>query len=54
MLRFELSQNPEAPKRSFSEIFMNLFRTREGKTISMVDTINFMKQQKDRLKKMQE
>jgi flagellar protein FliO/FliZ len=53
-LRFELSQKTEPARRNFSEILMNLFRTGEGKGVSVADTVNFMKQQKDRLKKMRE
>jgi flagellar protein FliO/FliZ len=51
-LRLELSQKPAPQRRNFSDILTNLFKSGERRSVSFVDSINFMRQQKDRLKKL--
>ena len=51
-IRLELSQKPAPQRRNFSDMLLNLFKPADNKRISLVDSINFMKQQKDRLKKL--
>ena len=51
-IHLELSQKPTPQRRNFSDMLINLFKSAGNKRISIVDSINFMKQQKDRLKKL--
>ncbi len=51
-LRLELSQKPPPQRRSFSDMLANLFKSGGRKSVSIIDSINFMRQQKDRLKKL--
>ncbi len=51
-IRLELSRKPAPQRRNFSDMLLNLFKPADNKRISLVDSINFMKQQKDRLKKL--
>ena len=51
-IHLELSQKPAPQKRIFSDMLINLFKSADNNRISMGESINFMKQQKDRLKKL--
>jgi flagellar protein FliO/FliZ len=51
-IRLELSQKPTPQRRNFSDVLVSLFKSSNNRGISAVDSINFMKQQKDRLKKL--
>ena len=51
-IHLELSQKPAPQRRNFSDMLINLFKSAGDKRISMFDSINFMKQQKDRLRKL--
>ena len=51
-IHLELSQKSAPQRKNFSDMLINLFKSAGNKRVSIVDSINFMKQQKDRLKKL--
>jgi len=51
-IHLELSRKSAPQRRNFSDMLINLFKSAGNKRISIVDSINFMKQQKDRLRKL--
>ena len=52
-LRLALSERPALEKRGFAEVFFGLFKAEPGRSVTMKDTLNFMKGQKERLKRLQ-
>ena len=52
MLRLSLSENPPETKRNFSDILSKLFKPEGGGTLTIKDSLNFMRNQKKRLKKL--
>jgi hypothetical protein len=52
-LRLALSEKPEAERKGFAEVFFSLFRVDPGRSVTMKDTLNFMRGQKERLKRLQ-
>ena len=51
-LRLDLSQKILPSKKSFSELLLGIFKPSNKRVISFADSLGFMKNQKERLKKL--